>query len=65
METAPAIFTGTVFLLFGSSLLLWTGHRVRHHEAVAHGVHPKISAAVATLAGVGALVLAVWCFGQL
>ncbi|MBA2808005.1 hypothetical protein ACH40E_05230 [Streptomyces acidicola] len=65
METAPAIFTGTVFVLFGSSLLLWTGHRVWRHEAVADGVHPKVSAVVATLAGVSALALAAWCFAQL
>lgn len=65
METVPAIFTGTVFGLFGSGLLLWTGVRVRHGEAVAHGVHPTISVAVATLVGAGALVLAAWSFGRL
>jgi hypothetical protein len=65
METAPAIFAGTTFALFGSGLLLWTGARIQHREAVADGVHPGISSAVATLVGVGALSLAVWCFGQL
>jgi hypothetical protein len=65
METAPAIFAGTVFAVFGWGLLLWTGVRVRHREAVAHGVRPTLSVAVATLVGAGALALAAWSFGQL
>ena len=64
MESGPAIFAGTVFTLFGAGLLLWTGARVMHREPVAHGVNPVASATFATLAGAGALVVGVWCFGR-
>jgi len=64
MESGPAIFAGTVFTLFGAGLLLWTGARVMHREPVAHGVNPVASATLATLAGAGALVVGVWCFGR-
>ncbi|MFF2504016.1 hypothetical protein ACFVTY_11675 [Streptomyces sp. NPDC058067] len=64
MESGPAIFAGTVFTLFGAGLLLWTGARVMHREPVADGVSPVASATLAALAGAGALVLGVWCFGR-
>jgi hypothetical protein len=64
MESAPAVFAGSVFALFGSALLLWTGVQVRNRVPVAHGAHPGASAALTTLIGAAALVLAVWCFGQ-
>ncbi|MET9547038.1 MULTISPECIES: hypothetical protein [unclassified Streptomyces] len=65
MESAPAIFAGTVFALFGAALLLWTGVRVAHREPVAQGVSPVASATLAALAGSGALLLGVWCFTRL
>ncbi|UFQ17161.1 MULTISPECIES: hypothetical protein [Streptomyces] len=65
MESAPAIFAGTVFALFGAALLLWTGTRVAHREPVAQGVSPVASATLAALAGSGALLLGVWCFTRL
>ncbi|MCX3061903.1 hypothetical protein [Streptomyces beihaiensis] len=65
MESTPAVFAGTVFALFGSGLLLWTGARVLHREPVAYGTRPVASAVVAAAAGAGALALAAWCFAQL
>ncbi|CAM5585243.1 putative protein OS=Streptomyces alboniger OX=132473 GN=CP975_19380 PE=4 SV=1 [Streptomyces alboniger] len=65
MESAPAIFAGTVFALFGAGLLLWTGVRVAHRAPVAQGVSPVASATLAALAGSGALLLAAWCFTRL
>jgi hypothetical protein len=62
MESGPAIFTGSVFALFGGGLLLWTAVRLRQRAAVAHGVSPVASAMVAGFAGTAALLLAVWCF---
>ncbi|KAA0935810.1 MULTISPECIES: hypothetical protein [Streptomyces] len=62
MESGPAIFTGAVFALFGSGLLLWTAVRLRQRAPVAHGVNPLTSATAAGLAGAVAVVLAVWCF---
>ncbi|MFF9122776.1 hypothetical protein ACF09J_05655 [Streptomyces sp. NPDC014889] len=65
MESGPAIFTGTVFSLFGAALLGWTAVRLRHREPVAHGLPRTASATVATLAAVTALAAGVWCFGRL
>ncbi|MFJ2771206.1 hypothetical protein [Streptomyces sp. NPDC087300] len=65
MESAPAIFAGTVFALFGAVLLLWTGVRVAHRAPVAEGVNPVASATFAAAAGMGALALGVWCFTRL
>ncbi|MEV0121270.1 hypothetical protein AB0I16_06875 [Streptomyces sp. NPDC050703] len=65
MESAPAIFAGTVFALFGAGLLLWTGVRVAHRAPVAQGVSPVASATLAALAGAVALLLAAWCFTRL
>ncbi|MFI7295242.1 hypothetical protein [Streptomyces sp. NPDC050121] len=65
MESGPAIFAGTVFVLFGGALLMWTGVRVRHREPVAHGVSPVASATLATVAAIVALALGTWCFTRL
>lgn len=65
MESAPAVFAGTVFALFGAGLLLWTGARTAHRQPVAHGARPVASAMVAGAVGIVSLALAVWCFGQM
>ncbi|PSM41646.1 hypothetical protein C6Y14_20460 [Streptomyces dioscori] len=62
MESGPAIFTGSVFALFGGGLLLWTAVRLRQRAPVAHGVSPVASVTVAGFAGTAAVLLAVWCF---
>ncbi|MCW5252187.1 MULTISPECIES: hypothetical protein [unclassified Streptomyces] len=61
MESGPAIFTGTVFALFGAGLLAWTTTQVRQGRPVALGVGPGASAAVAGLVSVAALAAGVWC----
>ncbi|MET8246708.1 hypothetical protein ABZV31_21185 [Streptomyces sp. NPDC005202] len=65
MEIGSAIFTGTVFALFGAALLVWTAVRVRHREPVALGVNRIASATVASLAAMAALTLGAWCFTHL
>lgn len=62
MESGPAIFVGTVFVLFGAGLLAWTAVRLRAGEPVAHGVNRVASATLASVAGTGALALGMWCF---
>jgi hypothetical protein len=52
---------GTVFALFGGGLLIWTAVRLRHGEPVAVGVNRVASATLASVAGVGALALGMWC----
>jgi hypothetical protein len=52
---------GTVFALFGGGLLIWTAVRLRHGEPVAAGVNRVASATLASVAGVGALALGMWC----
>ncbi|WP_326721563.1 MULTISPECIES: hypothetical protein [unclassified Streptomyces] len=61
MESGPAIFAGAVFALFGGGLLAWTATRVRRGEPVAVGVNRVASATLASVAGVGAMALAIWC----
>ncbi|WP_445279859.1 hypothetical protein [Streptomyces sp. DSM 118148] len=65
MESGPAIFAGLVFALFGGTVLVWTGTRVRHREPVALDVNPVASAALAGVAGVVALGLAAYCLTRL
>ncbi|MFI2641344.1 hypothetical protein [Streptomyces sp. NPDC018610] len=65
MESGPAIFTGTVFALFGAVLLGWTANRVRHRAPVALGVDRAASAALVALAAVVSLTLGAWCFAHL
>ncbi|MFF9041541.1 hypothetical protein ACF090_39435 [Streptomyces sp. NPDC014892] len=61
MESGPAIFVGVVFALFGGGLLLWTARRLRLGEPVAQGVRPVMSATLASVTAVTALVLGAWC----
>ncbi|MER5489691.1 hypothetical protein ACSMX9_11770 [Streptomyces sp. LE64] len=65
MESAPAIFAGLVFALFGAALLVWTGARLWQGLPVAEGVARTRSATVAATVGALALLLALWCFAQL
>lgn len=65
MESGPAIFAATVFLLFGAALLAWTGARVLHRAPVAEGVRPVVAVPVAILAGGVSLTLGVWCLTRL
>ncbi|MER0446544.1 hypothetical protein ABR738_18575 [Streptomyces sp. Edi4] len=64
-ETGPAVFAGTVFVLFGGVLLLWTASRARRREPVADGTPPVASAVLALAFGVGFLLLGVWCFTRI
>ncbi|WP_329219777.1 hypothetical protein OG352_24400 [Streptomyces sp. NBC_01485] len=64
MESGSAIFAGTVFALFGGSLLVWTAVRVWHREPVAEDVSPVASASLAVVAAVVALAVGTWCFTQ-
>ncbi|MCS0601041.1 hypothetical protein NX794_07330 [Streptomyces sp. LP11] len=65
MESAPAIFAGVVFALFGAALLTWTGVRLRRGEPVAEGVSRVASATLASLAGALALIFAAYCLTRL
>ncbi|WP_030734106.1 hypothetical protein [Streptomyces sp. NRRL S-31] len=65
MESAPAIFAGAVFALFGAGLLVWTGTRLRRREPVALGVSRVASSAFAGVAGTVALALAGYCLTRL
>ncbi|MFG2293513.1 hypothetical protein [Streptomyces sp. NPDC048603] len=65
MESSPAIFAATVFLLFGAALLAWTGARALHRAPVAEGVRPAVAVPVALLAGGISLALGVWCLSRL
>lgn len=65
VESGPAIFTGTVFALFGAALLVWTAVRSRQRAPVALGARRAASAAATTLAAVVSLTLGTWCFTRL
>ncbi|MZF91081.1 hypothetical protein [Streptomyces sp. SID5643] len=65
MESAPAIFAGAVFSLFGGGLLAWTVTRARQARPVAEGVRPVTSATFAALVAVLALTAGTWCFTRL
>ncbi|WP_344077392.1 hypothetical protein [Streptomyces crystallinus] len=64
-EAGPAVFAGTVFVLFGGALLLWTGARLRHGAPVADGAGPLASAVLAVFFGAVLLLAGVWCFTRL
>ncbi|MGW2816524.1 hypothetical protein [Streptomyces sp. NPDC001415] len=64
-ETGPAVFAGTVFLLFGGALLLWTASCVRRRTPVAQGVPPTASAVLASVFGAAFLFLGLWCFARI
>jgi hypothetical protein len=61
METAPGIFAGVVFAVFGAALLAWTVTRSLRREPVVHGGGPA-AAAVAGFCGVVSLLVGVWLF---
>ncbi|WP_190176513.1 hypothetical protein [Streptomyces naganishii] len=65
MESGPAIFTGTVFALFGTALLGWTTARTWRREPVATGAHRAMSVTVASVAALTALALGAWCLTRL
>ncbi|WP_328329587.1 MULTISPECIES: hypothetical protein [unclassified Streptomyces] len=65
MESAPAVFAGTAFALFGGALLLWTGARTRRGAPVAAGVNPTRALTLAVAFGVASVALGVWCFTRL
>ncbi|MFE2376371.1 hypothetical protein [Streptomyces sp. NPDC059398] len=65
MESAPAVFVGTAFALFGGALLLWTGARTFRRAPVVEGVSPTRALALAVAFGVVSLTLGVWCFTRL
>jgi uncharacterized membrane protein len=65
MDSGPAIFAGTVFVVFGGALLAWTGSRALRRAPVALGVSPVASAVVAAVVSVAALAVGVWCFLRL
>ncbi|MBC9714686.1 hypothetical protein H9Y04_19190 [Streptomyces sp. TRM66268-LWL] len=62
MDSAPAIFAGTVFALFGVGLGTWTVARVAHRRPVIEQARPVMSATLSALVSAGALALGVWCF---
>ncbi len=65
MESGPAVFAATVFLLFGVALLGWTGARAMRRAPVAEGVRPAGAVPLALLASGASLVLGVWCLARL
>ncbi|RSS78899.1 hypothetical protein [Streptomyces sp. WAC06614] len=65
METGPAIFAATVFLLFGAAVLTWTATRVARDAPVAEGVRPTVAVPLAVLTGGLALVLGAWCLTRI
>lgn len=63
MESGPGLFAGTVFVVFGAGLLLWTGTRVRAGAPVVQGARSPRALVLAVLFGtvflsVGGLLLA-------
>lgn len=61
MDTAPAVFAGTVFALFGAALLLWTVTRVTRHAPVTEGGGPAATV-LAMMFGAASLLAGVWSF---
>ncbi|MER7762593.1 hypothetical protein [Streptomyces sp. NPDC097619] len=65
MESGPAVFAGTTFLLFGAGLLAWTAVRALRGAPVADGVSPRVAVPSALLAGAVCLALGVWCLTRI
>ena len=65
MESAPAIFGGAVFCLFGSGVTVWAVVRLWRGEAVALGVNRIASATLASAAGIASLGLGAYCLTRL
>lgn len=63
MESGPAIFAGTAFVLFGAALLLWTAVRLRLRAPVADGVSPVASASLSLFFAAASLGGGIWCLG--
>lgn len=63
MESGPAIFAGTAFVLFGAALLLWAAVRLRLRAPVADGVSPVASAALSLFFAAASLGGGIWCLG--
>jgi len=61
MDTAPAVFAGTVFGLFGAGLLLWTVTRITRQAPVAEGAG-QTAMVLAVLFGAVSLFAGVWSF---
>ncbi|NEA42497.1 hypothetical protein [Streptomyces sp. SID11385] len=64
-ENLPAVFAGTVFVLFGGCLLVWTCVRLALGVPVAEGARTGAAAALALLFAVSSLGLGFWCFGRI
>ncbi|MFB7465145.1 hypothetical protein ACFCZ1_16885 [Streptomyces sp. NPDC056224] len=64
MDNGPAVFAGTVFLLFGGALLAWTGARALRRAPVADGVRPAVAVPLALLAAGTSLALGAWCLAR-
>ncbi|MDT3395173.1 hypothetical protein RKE29_00635 [Streptomyces sp. B1866] len=65
MESGPAAFAGTAFLLCGAALLSWTAVRLRHRAPVAHGVNSVAAATLSLLFGAAAFGGGIWCLSHL
>ncbi|MFE2479312.1 hypothetical protein [Streptomyces sp. NPDC059389] len=61
MESRPAIFAATVFLLFGTALPGWTGACAARRAPVAEGVRPAVAVPLALLVAGTSLALGVRC----
>lgn len=60
VETGPAIFAGTVCVLFGTLLMLWTAARLWRREPVVAAARPVLAACVTTSFGVVFLLSGLW-----
>ncbi|MCC5032168.1 hypothetical protein DMH02_002550 [Streptomyces sp. WAC 00631] len=60
MESGPAIFAGTVFVLFGAALLVWAGTRLRSGAPVVEGVSSPLPVPLVLLFGPAALLTGGW-----
>lgn len=65
MESGPAAFAGTAFVLFGFALLLWTAVRLRLGQPVLDGARPTVAAVLSTVLGAAALAGGIWCLGSI
>jgi hypothetical protein len=59
MDTAPAVFAGTVFARFGAGLLLWTVTRITRRVPVTEGGGPTATV-LSVLFGAVSLLAGVW-----
>ncbi|WP_329316122.1 hypothetical protein [Streptomyces sp. NBC_01262] len=59
MDSAPAVFAGAVFALFGAGLLLWTVTRITRRVPVTEG-GGQTATVLAVLFGAVSLLVGVW-----